>query len=550
MISDESQYLDGWRRCYHFNEDLGWNWLSGNKISPPSTEPMNVAIVSYNLMSEPNAPEFPTRMPYLVDAISKSILRTSSLLRVLCLQEVDEEMLPLLLGDSTLQALFPFSTHFPSTFLPSIRNLVTLSTHPFSCYTIQLAERHKTALVISFLDLPIQVANVHLTSGLTNESIETKKRQMETITKFFTEAEALQFKNIFVAGDFNLTTSSKTIETALSRRIITPETAQSIYEVIDLEVWDDPFLALGDDGKGRKDEELYDGEEGATFDRITNPLASMSKVVIDNRPQRYDRILFKRGAHIQLKNFEIFGRPTDDRTCLSDHYGIYATLEIENIREAEICAESITHEKAHLLDSSHEIQIIEDSTDLNPFIEPHLPKKPDRKRRENALSLLQKILSQNKNLSDLILAPLGSYCMDTYFADSDVDVLAIASVSPQVFFDFGPEQLRAHDIGKEGEEGEFKGVHFVNSLVSIIEVNVLGIKFDIQYCQAPELLKRYNPKSPFSDPQNLSSFSKALTHHCAQIPYILQRLTSNPRIRLSPPLNTNSHFPPPSKHLP
>jgi hypothetical protein len=81
--------------------------------------------------------------------------------------------------------------------------------------------------------------------------------------------------------------------------------------------------------------------------------------------------------------------------------------------------------------------------------------------------------------------------MDTYFADSDVDILAIASVSPQVFFDFATEKLRALDKEDERENDGFKGVHFVNSLVSIIEVNVVGIKFDIQYCQAPEILKRY-----------------------------------------------------------
>ena len=107
-------------------------------------------------------------------------------------------------------------------------------------------KRHKSTLIISFYDLPLQVANVHLTSGLTNESVAVKRGQMETLTKFFSETEA----NVFLAGDFNLTTSSKTIETVLSRKIITPETAQSIREVIDTEVWDDAFVVFANNERG------------------------------------------------------------------------------------------------------------------------------------------------------------------------------------------------------------------------------------------------------------------------------------------------------------
>lgn len=473
--------------CFQFAPEIGWKQLSRNKNSPHSDKigPIEVTIASYNLMSEPHAPQFSSRLPHIVEAISKSIPRSSSSLRVICLQEVDEDMLPLLLENPILQELFPFSTHSPSSFLPSKRNLVTLSSQRFSSYTLQFAERHKSALVISFCDLPVQVVNVHLTSALTDEAVAAKKSQMETLTKFLFEAQTSNEKNIFLAGDFNITTSSKTIETALSQRIITSETVQSVRELIDPEVWDDAFVALGSEHTESVDEELYEGEEGATFDRLTNPLASMSKTVIDNRPQRYDRIIFKKSAQIQPHHFEIFGRLTDDGTCWSDHYGICATLQIEGMEDVGAGTKHPSPQQ-----SVERVKIMEDSTDIQSLINPYLPTKADRKQREEALALFQQTLSQSTSLKDLILAPLGSYAMDTYFADSDVDVLAVASVSPQVFFGFATEQLRSLDTSDKPENSGFKGVHFVNSLVSIIEVNILGIKFDIQYCQAPELLKR------------------------------------------------------------
>jgi endonuclease/exonuclease/phosphatase family metal-dependent hydrolase len=487
-VLDESRSIDDkWRKCFHYTLETGWNQFSRERSSPPNkkTGLTEVTITSYNLMSQPDAPKFPTRVAHIVEAISKSFLQAPFSLRVLCLQEVDEEMLPLLLGDPTLQELLPFSSHSPSSLLPSKRNLVTLSAHSFASHTIQFTERHKSALAISFYELPLQVANVHLTSALTDEAIAIKKRQMETLTTLFSDPDVSRGKTVLVAGDFNLTSSSKTIETALSQGIINTDAAQSVREVINTEVWEDVFVALEDRPKEWDGEETFEGEEGATFDRLTNPLASLSKVVVDNRPQRYDRVLFKRRTQIRPLHFEIFGQPNEDGTCWSDHYGICATLQIASIDDTNDVLKTTAGQN-----TGDKIKPVEDSTDLQPLINRYLPTDIDRKQREDALALLQQTLSQNKNVADLILAPLGSYCMETYFTDSDIDVLAIASVSLQVFFDFATEQLRALDTGEEGDDGGFKGVHFVNSLVSIIEVNVLGIKFDVQYCQAPELVKR------------------------------------------------------------
>jgi hypothetical protein len=148
--------------------------------------------------------------------------------------------------------------------------------------------------------------------------------------------------------------------------------------------------------------------------------------------------------------------------------------------------------------SVEDLEIMQDTMDLQRLLESFLPSTADRRQREEALKLLQQALTRDGDSNSLILAPLGSYCMDTYFPASDVDVLAIGSLIPSVFFDCATIQLRKLDSDKDGSDNGFKGVHLVNSLVSIIEVCVMDVKFDLQYCQAPELVKRYVIFSNFS----------------------------------------------------
>jgi endonuclease/exonuclease/phosphatase family metal-dependent hydrolase len=456
--------------------------------------PFDVTVSSYNLMVDPDAPPFPSRLPHIMAAISEALKLSTHSLQVLCLQEVSDEMLPLLLGDPFLQKYYPFSTHHPSSLILSDRNLVTLSSEPFSFFTVEFPERHKSSLVISLQDFPVEVANVHLTSGLTDKSMVTKKAQMDILTRFFDISSVSKDKNIVIAGDFNITSSSDTIETALSQGIITQETARSIQHMIDSDLWEDAFYVPKDNENVVDNDELYEGEEGATFDRLNNPLAAMSISPLDNRPQRYDRVLSKKGAQIHTVHFEIFGRPSKDGQCGSDHYGVCATFRFSTHQDTPAISRTDTSE----LETAHEDDgVVDDSKGLQELLEPFLPSAADRRQREEALELLQQALTPDKDSESLILAPLGSYCMDTYFPDSDVDVLAIGLVIPSVFFGFATIQLKKMHSDKEGSDDGFKGVHFVNSLVSIIDVCVLGVKFDLQYCQAPELVQRYVSSSEF-----------------------------------------------------
>lgn len=468
---------DGYKDCFSFP---GTGWLQGKAGSTKKIENetnlVEMAVATYNLMAEneDSASSFSNRLPFIVEAVRSAVESSPASLRVLCLQEANKDILPLLLSSPFIQQTFPYSSQSPTSSFVSSRNLLTLSSAPFRHMKVDFDEYHKDVLDICLVGYPVRVLNVHLTSGLRDESMEVKKRQMEKVTKL---AMADDTRQVIVAGDFNLTTASSTIQSALRRRIISPATAQLATKVVDVDIWEDSYLMCKKDDL--PDAEIAEDEQGATFDRASNPLAAkFESAEIDDGAQRYDRVLYLKGSNVYPKQVKRFGFPDKYGLCGSDHYGVCATLMVgesdPNGAEGRI----------------GKIEVVDDAQDLFPLVEPFLPNQADQEQRKAALTLLLKTLSSLGRPQDLILAPLGSYLMDTYFADSDVDVLAIGTISPKVFFEHASAQLK--ELAARSNDGnDFKGVHFVNSLVSIIELIVLGVKFDLQYCESPGLLEKY-----------------------------------------------------------
>ncbi|KAH8816607.1 2'-5' RNA ligase superfamily-domain-containing protein [Xylogone sp. PMI_703] len=475
-----------WRRCYTFNANSYWQTSSMSETSISKQDPLEVQICTYNLMAESGQLPFHSRFPHIIQAISSSITQTSSI-KVLCLQEIDDAMLPLLLSNEFIQKLYPFSTHTPLSLLPSHRNLVTFASAPFDYFTLQFRERHKSALVISFHHLQLEVVNIHLTKSLSHEAVKIKMRQMATVTDFINCERRPTEKEVIIAGDFNITTSSRTIQTALAQNIISDETVHLMNAIIDSDVWEDTFIVSESNTTDRSGE-TFEGEARATFDRLNNSLAAASESPVDDRPQRYDRVLFRKGGGVHIKSYQIIGRPDSQGHCGSDHYGVSATVCLSAIDKM---SNNIAHPNPSPLplnESTSTIDAVTDSYDPSSLIKQFLPTAADREQREQALEILKQTLTSNEKTSKLVLTPLGSYFMGTYFADSDIDILAIGEVPPHFFFNNVIDQLRKLDASGNGG---FQGLHFINAVVSIVEVCVMGIKFDLQYCQAAELLERY-----------------------------------------------------------
>jgi 2'-5' RNA ligase/endonuclease/exonuclease/phosphatase family metal-dependent hydrolase len=490
---DDSESADSaWRPCYTFSDTGGWSQTlkQSDAVQGVAALPaLKLDVSTYNIMAESFAPPFSSRLPLIIESISSAVASSDSTVRVLCLQEVAAEYLPLLLSSKFIQAAYPFSSHCPTSLLPSHRNLVTLASTPFKSFTVQFPERHKSALIIRLDEFNVTIANVHLTSGLTDHSVQIKKNQMHMLASFLAQTVDAGQMDAILAGDFNLTTSSETLPPAHPKKLITAEPARLVDEVIDYQSWEDAFFACEEEGRSAS--ENHDAStESSTFDRLNNSLAamSMSKIqVIDTNPQRYDRVLFRRSRRVNVERYLRFGLPSEKGICASDHYGVAVTLRIE--RESTGKKQTDGDEQHPALQISG-IDRIEDGTDLLPLVEPHLPSEEDQNLRQEVLHLLQHTLSVEDALSNIVLAPLGSYAMGTYFADSDVDVLVIGSIPQAEFFSVATSRLKAIRETGSTDDG-FRAVHLVNSLVPVIEAVVNGIKVDIQYCQAAELLERY-----------------------------------------------------------
>jgi endonuclease/exonuclease/phosphatase family metal-dependent hydrolase len=446
-----------------------------------------MSILTYNLMAESLGPPLSSRFPFIIEALSSTQLPPTATnpIMVLCLQEVNDEILPLLLADPFIQTSYPFSTHTQTSLLPSRRNQVTFASAPFTHFIFDFEERHKRALISSFNYFPAMIANVHLSSSLSDEAVASKASQMRMLTDFMKESRKHPHQDSFIVGDFNITSSAQTVHTALSDGQITSETAEMIPTIIDSDIWQDAFNTTHYHGNESedKDNERFDDEEGATFSRLSNPLAALSKVQIDTCPQRYDRVLFNRSNRIQVEAYSIFGQPDKIGNCGSDHYGVSTTLKIGSQPLATSDVENSASAPA-----PSEICIFQHDTDISVLLEQYQPTLADKDQRVKALELLRATLTERDRPHELILAPLGSYLLETYFADSDIDILVIGAVAPQIFFDDASNKL--HALEKHQNDEGFRGVHLVNSLVSIIEVEILGIKFDLQYCQAAELVTR------------------------------------------------------------
>jgi len=100
--------------------------------------------------------------------------------------------------------MYPFSTHLQFSLLPSQLNLVTFSSEPFLYLSLEFSEPHKSSLIISLTGFPLEVVNAHLTSGLNDEALFARKRQIETLTNFIS-SKSHNDKQIIVVGDFNQT---------------------------------------------------------------------------------------------------------------------------------------------------------------------------------------------------------------------------------------------------------------------------------------------------------------------------------------------------------
>jgi 2'-5' RNA ligase/endonuclease/exonuclease/phosphatase family metal-dependent hydrolase len=502
--------------------------MSGKEEMPPA-----LVVSSYNVLVDSIHP--PVRDRYAL--LLRALLSESAVADVLVLQEVSDDFLSYLLGQTVIRSHYPFTTHGPPDQqgigpLTSLRNIVVLSRWSFGWEWIPFDRRHKGAVVLMFnttgkskdaKSVPLIVAGVHLTSGLTDSAVAAKKSQLQLLIDHLSREYA---ENPWViTGDFNVTTSAFTIEAALKNKSISQQTANILSSfgtmLSNARLSDSWLIARTEIGETLRPSQyqtdfdnLNEGEQGATFDPTTNALAAEARGWGSNhRPQRYDRILFKGQDFLGVTGFNMFGFPEESDSEKgdgnmegreaaaqygSDHWGIRATLKINsNFEEREL---EVVGALSTLLQPRKAPSSLSDVASLKECLGKlsTIPSDDEINKRKEAFALVKNVLQQSpiqeicetadnkKSIISMVVVPVGSYGLGVWSTSSDIDCLCIGSISAKTFFALAVQRfMKVADLG----------VRILRQVKAssgtMLELDIRGMKFDLQYCPATRIAERF-----------------------------------------------------------
>ncbi|KAH6635510.1 hypothetical protein B0J18DRAFT_418973 [Chaetomium sp. MPI-SDFR-AT-0129] len=539
------------RPVYHTGTAPTTPWASTNNNN-------TLTIASYNVLAEFHHPPSSARHPLLLDNL------LSSNADILLLQEVTDAFLSTLLSDPRIRTRYPFASHGPPSEantepLPSHLNVVVLSALEFDWEYVSLWRRHKGAVVARVnLDTntntnenpqSVVIAALHLNHGLTDGAVTVQRGDLKRLVGYLRATYPGQ--PWVLAGDFNISTSSVSIGTAVKKGTLS-EVSRGYLE--GLEEW------LGEEGEGgfvdawevskgdhhhqegeEGDEDIAKGEEGATWDPTRNALAAAMAASGGNvRPQRYDRILVRGEGVLGVEGFSMFGFRTgvDEKgepMYASDHWGVRCTLKVGVQENAEEEVEE-EEEKEEEEEISEKIARLIVPVDLQrapqPLAQPGsihnallaaniIPTPEDYAHREKALEFLRRVLldsdSQGKGeptenargQPTVVVVPVGSYALDVWTPTSDMDVLCIGPFSTRTFFALASQRIRraaASSSKKNNPEKETDTIRILRRVRAnhgtMLELEVNHIKMDLQYCPATTVAERWPSvlKTPPSDP--------------------------------------------------
>jgi endonuclease/exonuclease/phosphatase family metal-dependent hydrolase len=523
-------------------------WIQAAPSQSPTAQPTSLTVSSYNVLVDSEYPPARDRGPLLISTLLSEAARAD----ILVLQEVSDEFLSSLLNNAEIQRQYPFTSHGPPSQpdigpLPSLRNVIVISRWPFTWELVPFHRRHKGAVVAVFKSIIpggwLAVAGIHLTCGLTDGSVAAKKVQVHNLLTHLTRH--YNDRPWIITGDFNLATSTYTIDGALKSKSITAQTGQTLAVIEErlaadgiLDAWD----SLRDDEGLRnhelKDEELFDGEEGATFDPRNNVLAAATSGTSQTRPQRYDRILFRSLGLLQARKCNMFGLPAEidgESIVPSDHYGVRASLQMSNP------AEEMTPDHRQLLKELNVgVQQVPHlaSQDMRSTLRQHGMFLTDEQesKRQAAFDLLKEVVlgdSRTGGQADipLVMVAVGSFAMKVDTSASDIDCLCIGSISSKTFFKLARQRL---------QKAESRGIRILRKVEAgtgtMLELSVDGVPMDLQYCPAARVAERWSDLEdlPASDPIfNLSILSLRKLKPYRDLVYIKRTTPDLPTFRLA-----------------
>tara|TARA_R110002003_G_scaffold68_7_gene6110 strand:- start:4613 stop:6847 length:2235 start_codon:yes stop_codon:yes gene_type:complete len=495
---------------FHYDSQKD-TWSACYEIKQTSEDVKSIRLSSYNVLIDSEYPPARDRDAHLV----RTILSDSAMADILVLQEVSDDFLSFLLGHPEVKRYYAYTSHGPPSQseigpLSSLRNVVILSCWHFTWHFVPFKRRHKGALVAKFEGLTrnssssrqdLVVAGVHLTCGLTDGAVVAKKVQLQNISSYLTRHH--HGVPWIIAGDFNIATSAYTINTAAKDKSISFQTVQTLSametalsEVGLVDAWAVAHVEATDDPLPHTQEELFEGEEGATFDPRNNVLAAATSGTSNNRPQRYDRILVRAEDTLQVTRFNHFGLPEDvsgAQVVASDHSGVRASLMVHEPSLLDGAQSANSRDQA-IVEHQRAAVALSDSTELISTLEAHrmFPNEHEVQQRRDAFDCIKTIvLGESYNnasgTSDIpmVFVPVGSYGLGVWTSESDIDCLCIATISSRTFFKLARQRL----LRAEGQDVRIIRKVEANT-GTMLELSVNGVPMDLQYCPAARVVEQ------------------------------------------------------------
>jgi 2'-5' RNA ligase/endonuclease/exonuclease/phosphatase (EEP) superfamily protein YafD len=506
---------------YHMPQPLGpWERALSTTHTPEPSELVldRLVVASYNVLAEFEWPPRSNRHP----ALLQNLLSARASADIVVLQEVTDHFLPNLLASEEIRSRYPFVSAGPPGQagigpLPSLLNTVVLSRFPFEWHYLPFQRKHKGCTVVRFSNIGTQATDdgqfrhwilmaCHLSQGLTDGAISTKKKEVQKMLDYL--STTFPQHPCIVAGDFNLVTSSYTVDAARKRQDISQQTVHRLGDIDRafsdagfLDTWLATRLESGESSDIANDKrnvlDSFQGEQGATFDPLTNSLtAELVGSGLNNRPQRYDKILVKADGQYHPHGFNMFGQTPLEipekagLTYASDHWGIRCLLLKSTTAEtSKSCVPSVP------IKLQRPVPALANGEDLEQFLQSHgsLPAEQERDARAETIKTLENVLKdvasvpegESRSGPDFIVVPVGSYGLGVWTSSSDLDILCIGSFSSKTFFTMAIQRLKRASAA---------GINILRRVKAnsgyMLELEVQGIKVDLQYCAAASIVER------------------------------------------------------------
>ncbi|KAK4204144.1 hypothetical protein QBC40DRAFT_312312 [Triangularia verruculosa] len=500
LMSGKTVYWDEEMRIWGVAQDDDYD------LDDEGTGRQSLTVASYNVLAEFDYPQKEDRYPLLV----RNILSDNAEADVLVLQEVTDGFLSFLLGDDGVRDRFPYCSHGPPSQpdmepLPNFLNMVVLSKIAFDWESVSFQRKHKGALVAKFRHVgkwqgdefkPVVLASVHLSHGLTDGAVTSKKGDIKRLIGYLEENyEGCPW---VLAGDFNITTSQEAVQAALEKKNISDLTAEQLRGLDT--IFRDANLV--DAWEVTTD----DKESGATWDPTINGVA----VALSGGnvwPQRYDRILARGEGFLEVKDFNMFGLEkgqvgdVGEESFASDHWGIRSVLGIGEFGfDQPEKAQEETQEPANSLVVPVHLERAPKTLSGTDSIKACLsdlgviPDEEEAAKRKDAFELLKATLldattnnpAAARLQSAVVIVPVGSYALGVWTTSSDIDVCCIGPFSSNTFFSMASSCLR---------KAATQGIRILRRVKAntgtMLELDVQGIRMDLQYCPAASVADQW-----------------------------------------------------------